>query len=365
MYRYNFKIPMFYNYVSNYDTCDTTTEVKFILKNNIEYKLSIDIINGDFNSSENCDILITDNNDNSLLLSIDSIYADDENYAYDIACKFADKVCCVLTFILHSQNHNFNHFHPKLTYRIKDIFCKESNYERYNKFKSDECRYEDEDGNVTIHISDRISFKESTSNKITSTVNTNLFNSLFEIYKNNEHMSFVLESYYRGLGEIEFISKYYNFFTIIEYIESNFSKYANYKEVFSKNQKDELKKLFASKVAEYITENDEKNLEDRVNSRFGSLLKSITDKTRSEKLCDILHNYFDLYEVEFSTVNFSVTADTMKNFIDVRNSLFHAKRITDKEKNKLNILTNELMVLCTMLISKIISQCELPMLDTE
>lgn len=357
MYRYIFKIPMFYNNVSNYAQ-SSTTEIEFILKNNIEFKLRCSINKGNFNSDENCDILITDNNDNSLLLSIDGIYADNENYAYDMAYKIADRVCYVLTFILNSQNYNFNHFHPKLTYRIRDILCSRNDYENYSKF-------EYVDDAVMIYMTDNIFTRATMNCKIISTINVDLFNSVFRIYGNNKHLSFILESYYRGLGEIEFISKYYNFFTIIEYIETNFSEFADYNEVFSKKQKNELRKLFACKVTEYLTENDKKNLEDRVNSRFGTLIKSITDKTRTEKLCDILHKHFGLSEIKFSTVNFSVDVDTIKNFIDTRNSLFHAKRITEEEeKNKLNKLTNELMVLCTILISKIINQCEPSMEDT-
>jgi len=354
MYKYYFEIPMFYNNVSIFDTNDSITDISFKLEKTIEKRLLININKGDFNSKEICDIIITDNNDNSLLLSIDSIYADDENYSYDMAYKIADKVCCVLTFILHSQNYNFHHFHPKLTYRIRDIVHHKRDYDNYVEYTRKQKRYKD--GNETIHLSDRILLNEHIECKLCSSVNVDSFDELFSKYGSDKHFRFVLESYYRGLGEIEFVSKYYNFFTIIEYVEVKFSKYAEYKDVFYKTQSDELKELFATKIDEFLSGNkDAKNLEDRINSRFGTFLANITDKTRAEKLCDILNNHFDLNEIKFGFVNLSINADTIKNFIDVRNSLFHAKRITEEEESKLNRLTNDLMILCTMLVFKILN----------
>ncbi len=355
MNKYNFSIPLEYNKTSNYDNSEMTSELNFKLDKNIEYKLQLELSKGDFTANEDCYIRLTDK-DNKFILSFDSIYADDESYAYEMATMLIDKVCCVLTFIFQGQNSNFQHFHPKFTYKIKDIICKEEVYIKYKDFISKPNEYMDENGNKTIVITEKISFREHMSDLITLTVKTDLFGRLFCLHGTNTHLSFLLESYYRSLGELEFISKYYNLFTIIEYIETNFKEHSSSKNIFSQTQKKELKKMIEEKIAEYFKE-DNSEIKTRFFNRFSSLIADVTDKTRAQKLCEILNNHFEIYEINETILHFEINEETIKKFIDTRNSLFHAKNITEYEKKELNNLTNKLMALCKTIIELLIRQC--------
>lgn len=354
MKKYLIEIPLKYNRNSNLDRPDSSNDLDLNFDKDINLSWSLTITKGKFELNEKCHIKIYKENE-EFLISMDSLYADNEEYAIDIASNLANKVCYVVTYLVQSQNVNIHYFHPKFSYRTRDIRCKEGAYERYDNF----IKPEKENGDLFLHVSDSISFRDSVHTKMIYSIKTELFDKIFDLMSSNKHLSFVIESYYRALGEIDYISKYYNLFTIIEYIESNFKEKSNAKKMFNKDQKKELVDIATSKLNECFENNEEcddnKVYVRRVSNRFSQILSDSTDKTRTEKLYTIIKEYFKIEKIEDPLFNYEITESKLKKFIDTRNSLFHAKKLSEDDIKQLSTLTNELMVLCKYIIKNIIS----------
>lgn len=346
---------MQYNSESNLDKLNMSSDIALNLDNDITLKLSLNMSKGDFESSESCNIRIS-SSEEKFGIFIDSVYADNEDYAIDVALNISNRICTVLTYIVQSQNPNFNYFHPKFTYRIRDIQCKEDIYQKYqNAIKKS-----NENGNTILVLSERFKITEALQNKMIYKVKSDSFVPLYNLSLSNNHLSFAIESYYRALGDIEFISKYYNLFTIIEYVEVNFRQYTGAVLMFNNRQKADMMDILLEKVNEYLKNKvyEKEEYIDRFKCRISQLISDVTDKTRAEKLVSIIKDYFGILNIEESIIKYDISESKIKEFIDTRNSLFHAKKLNQDDINKLTILTNELMVLCKCIIGKLIEKAE-------
>lgn len=122
-------------------------------------------------------------------------------------------------------------------------------------------------------------------------------------------------------------AKYYHAFTIIEYIENK------YKDIGSQKFIKTDCKNSAELVRGYFLEHNYSE-EDAVLAK-GEVIKSlarITLESRAEKLNFILNNYFDIHSVKYFE-EVEINKEIAKNFIDIRNSLFHGGNQSDLKKN--------------------------------
>ena len=80
------------------------------------------------------------------------------------------------------------------------------------------------------------------------------------------------------------------------------------------------------------------------------IIKTATIESRAEKLSDIIIKKCNVLEVKKGCIKYSINSNKMKEFIDVRNRLFHGKHIEQKEYSNLVQRTNELQELCLLLL---------------
>lgn len=349
MKKYLVKIPLKYNKNSNLDRPDSSNDLELNFNEDINISYPITVKKGEFEGNEKCNIRVYKENENFLIL-IEYLYADNDEYAIDMASKLADKICYTITYLVQSQNSNSHYFHPKFTYRARDIICKEHVYPKHAAF----LKLERENRDIALYLNDLAKMHESVHIKMIHSIDTKAFNQIFDLMYNNKHLAFVVESYYRALGDIDDISKYYNLFTIIEYIEENFKDKSKAKKMFNKKQKEELIDIATNKAMKcFENSQDGDNIErcvERFRNRFSQIISESTDKTRTEKLYTIIKEYFQIEKIDELPFNFEITEPKLKEFINTRNSLFHAKKLSQKDKEQLSVLTNELMALCTHII---------------
>lgn len=354
---YNIRIPLRYNHISNLDRPDFMNELSILFNKEVCFTTDLTITKGNFVSVEKCKGTVNREND-EFIATFESIYADNEEYAIEMAEILVNKVCYVITYLAQSQNTNVHYFHPKFTYRIRDMKCNEVPYDKYDKYITQEENNE----NKVICLHDSVRIKESLSMKVSWTINTEFFNSIFLLLNIDQHLAFIIESYYRALGEGDYISKFYNLFTIIEYIEMNFRDKSNAKQILDKEQKKLITEVISKKLKELLA-NDKKECQEQVYisrlvNRFTQLVSDATDMTRTEKLYTIIRKYFGIEKIDNGTFTYEITESKIKEFIDTRNSLFHAKKLSETQKQQLLTLTNELMLLCGDIIKKLSMRVE-------
>lgn len=353
MKKYLVKIPLKYNKNSNLDRPDSSNDLELNFNEDINISYPITVKEGEFERNEKCNIRVYKENESFLIL-IEYLYADNDEYVIDMTSNLADRICYIITYLVQSQNSNLYYFHPKFTYRARDIICKEQAYPKYDAF----LKHVKENGEIDLYLKDSAKMRESSHIKMICSIDTKAFNQMFDLMYNNKHLAFVVESYYRALGDIDDISKYYNLFTIIEYIEENFKDKSKAKKMFNKKQKKELIDIATNKAMKcFESSQDGDNIEkyvERFRNRFSQIISESTDKTRTEKLYTIINEYLQIEKIDKYSFNFKITESKLKKFINTRNSLFHAKKLSEEDKRQLSVLTNELMVLCTHIIKNII-----------
>ncbi len=141
-----------------------------------------------------------------------------------------------------------------------------------------------------------------------------------ELYDKNPEFKFIMDCYYRALAANDSVTKFYNAFSVIEFIETTFKDEINTSELVAGNvYKDFVDYLDG--FDGFIP--DQKN---RILNRVGNTLKNATLESRAEKLFALMTKYFEIEYVSSGSVEMSVTLESMKELISIRNSLYHSKQ---------------------------------------
>jgi len=87
------------------------------------------------------------------------------------------------------------------------------------------------------------------------------------------------------------------------------------------------------------------DLAHRIKERIKNCLLNSTKETRAEKLCAILNEVFEIYEIKSGVVNNNIDISFIKKIIDLRNSLFHGKKIDENLQDEIKCKSLELILL--------------------
>lgn len=145
--------------------------------------------------------------------SLYNVVANNEHDAFKTICNTMNKIKTVLTFKTQLDNPTRNICHMRINYKPYDIEIK----------PSDSCPAESFRNKMILDI------KQLDLQGFINQVNCNPF------------FGFLLNSYYEALSPTDFRSKFYNAFTIIEYIEYNFKTHIKTNPLISENEYNSLK----------------------------------------------------------------------------------------------------------------------------
>lgn len=178
---------------------------------------------------------------------------------------------------------------------------------------------------------------------ITRELDFSLFEYFYSKMEESESM-LVCETIYRAVSAKNVESRFFQLFTIIEAIET---KYGTDEEISHKILPPEELERFSIKLEANINElGIDDTYRTRLKSRMLQILKGATIETRAEKLADIITRKYNIIEVKKGMVTYQINFQKMKEFIEIRNRLFHGNHPNGESYNVLVQKTNELQELC-------------------
>ncbi|KMT22987.1 hypothetical protein [Clostridium cylindrosporum] len=330
MHKFKLSVPLTYNNISKYNSYASGSSIVFKIQDYVEFNTQYEFERNEEFINEDIKIIL-EGKEEHIYLVIQDIYANDKDEVYNSFKDLINRVCIILTFSMQSKVANTNYFHSKFTYNPSDI-----NIEILDGY---------------LHS---FGYKDTLICTINNRVDNNEFKDLFVSMNKSDSFKFIMEAYYRSFGELEDRSRYYNLFTIIEYIEENYKDKSNSLKLFNKSFTDEVSKVFLEKLSEEYLGFSEDTINDLI-SGFKSYLGKITNKSRAEKLYNIITQYFGIKKVicNFEKKSYEITCEKIRSFINFRNKLFHAKSFTEEELKMLRSITDELMGLCDNIIYKL------------
>ena len=272
-------------------------------------------------------------------LNVSEVIADNRDNAFFYACNVIRKVCKVVTILLQIQNYDHRESCPHITflpYKVK-MLCEES---------LDETMLTEKDGENKIKehlgIHDCIAGIQKTE-----ILDLSSFTKLYCNCDNNNFID-IGDVIYRAVLAQNAESRFFQLFTIIEAIET---KYGLDEEISHKMiQSDKVESVKESLQPLLKSLAKDSDYRSRLNSRFIQIITTATIESRSEKLSNIIIKKYNVLEVKKGVMKYSINSNKMKEFIDLRNKLFHGKQIEPEEYGDLIQKTNELQELCLLLL---------------
>lgn len=342
MYKYFIEVPLEYNKESklnNYGFCNRQI---LELKEPICLKYDCCIQKENFKGNEPLNITIF-SKQNTLIIKFEYIYADSKEYSLELIKPTLNNICYCISFITQYSNTNTHYFDAKFTYNINNINVKEEEYSAYEAYI--------ENGKNTLKLFDSINIEEKLNNTITRKINLENIGKMVDGITKNSKLNYVMECYYKALGNIEYTSKYYNLFIVIEFLETNYSEKINPQYIFSKKEKED----FSINVKEFLENNLKKDTEimKRISSRINQIILNATLENRQKKLYRIITEYLGIDSFSNSGKIVKITEQFVKTLIKLRNELFHSKKISEDEENSFKDITNQLIILCGEIINKL------------
>lgn len=277
-------------------------------------------------------------------LSISNIIAKSDEQAFKIACEIADKMCRGLVLKIQSENYENLENHPCL-------ICIPHNMKMVNKGEYNSSTVVKK-SNGNIHVHDGLILREKLS--ISSSIGLDLKD--LEEYYNNIDRGKILkvgDSIYRAVLSRNIRGRFFQLFTIIEAIEAKYGKDKDIAHpiIPDKEVKYKFNEILTNHLDEFLLDKVPSDSKKSLLNRITNLVTNATIEPRKTKLMRILIDKLNISKVKKGLMNYEITEEKMKKFIDTRNSLFHGGE-SELNENELVQLTNELQELCLEILKK-------------
>jgi len=297
---YEINVPLSLESKSNFDKHDfnSLVELEFEFKNtfeNFEYQLV--------------------GKDKNYIVIISNLLAENQQKCIDKVVIFLKSLMPTCSLIIQSKNSNQHYTHIKLNYIISQIkITKQTPFVKEEVYGS----------NQVIKLSDQITMKYHMQMTSIISVDFNGLNQLIKHYFDDKEFKHILDFYYRALSATDSVTKYYNAFTVIEFIETTFSKDIETNLLIKK----ESLELMLSTLERGDAANQE-----RIINRIRSTLSSATLESRREKFVSIIKEVFNIETLSNGAVSLVIDDDFAKETIAIRNSLFHGKKLSSENED--------------------------------
>lgn len=317
MTNYSVKVPLIVEFVSSYNKYDFKAGYKI----EIDHNLNI----------FGCDLCVKSEKGNYTLF-IENINEENEENLLKKVEKILYFVSRGLSILIQEQNEFQHYGHARINWEI-------------NKIEIDP-----RDSFVSDSVGMTVTFKPDT---------LELQNYLNKILS-NEKLQFIIDCNYNSIAPLDIKSKFYNAFSIIEYIEENYKNDISTTPLINKCLYKEIENILKKVLIESknVQFTDKKELNDyiaRILNIFSSKFKNATFQTREEKLLLIINEKFKIFDVEITPRKFQVNKEFVKSIIKTRNNFFHAKKYSTEELKSFKDITDQLIVLNTKIINKLLN----------
>ena len=279
-------------------------------------------------------------------VNIKGLVGETDNKALIKAYDILEFVCRAITIILQMQNYDNREFQPNVSFKKSEVeivsakLLMDNNGVIRKKIEN----------NIYLNVNEQISVHDGIAGMgISQGLDLSKVDLLYKSYFIGRITGFYIDTIFRALRSRDVESKYFTLFTIIERVETTFQKDDDLaKLLFNIEQQKSLLAKLKPQIAEMLS--DDNQLSQRVYNRLSQIITTSTIKTRTEKLCAILNDKFNIHDVCKGLMKFNVDNQKVKHFIDTRNGLFHGKNVEKNSHNELAQLTNELLELCLKIL---------------
>lgn len=295
---------MFMEYISDYD------------KHNFYYESGIEIDTDIVIKSSICHIK---SKDDSINIRISDIEAENEDDAFKKVENIIHEIKIVLSHVIQKQNQNQHYGHIRLNNKKKEISILPRDY----------------------------SISENVGIKLTQIIKKDTIQEYFDAALNNSDLRFVLNSYHNSVGPYDLRSKFFNAFTIIEFIEKKYSDSLNVTPLLPLELLDNIKNHISDTLKEKEVQQE---IISRTVSRVNEFFINATFESRKKKLLLILKDIFKIDSITYITKEIQIDEQLCDVLIKYRNNLFHGnkKEIDNLElKEKLE----KLILICERVVS--------------
>lgn len=330
-YEYSATVYIDYN---RYDIhgMDKSSSMVFKLQEPIKLHLDESLCKKEHNISQALEIIIDNagdiNTDDRYKVSMSFIDAEDKRDARNKTASVAEYICGSMDLFLAVNNHNAHNYQPRTFFEKSEI-----------ELKEEYTRKTEDSGVVTFASSIEVGLQTT----LFFTIPTDGFDKYYYAYLNDEPRM-LIDTYRKALGIKDVESKYFNLFTIIEYIETRYRCYNKEQLLFTKDER----KQILENIQDWVYTRNE-----NVRGSLHQCLSRLTDINRAEKLNNILF-YLQIPAKTEGIYTYDVATEQMKEFIEQRNKLYHAS--DNLASGRLEKLTIQLMDLCLKIIKAIIDK---------
>lgn len=346
MKKYICKVPLKYRNTININKIDYKQGYKLKIDRKCLYLISLQINKMSFKSEETVTINILSNEDEDLIyLEFDALYADSKNDAVQILQELLDKLLPSLTFKLNCLNDNKHAVQYKLTYDIIQTEWKEVNYKKFEEY------LKTVNGGNTFR--DFLNMEDKVSMQVLHNVKVDNYDIVFNSYNRNPFIKQIIDCYTRAMGDTDYISKYFNLFTIIEALETYYRKSVDEK-LLTDNEIKSLLDYMRNASLEF----KESPINDNIIKRIEDTLNRITTKPRGKKLLTIFNDLLRINRIDVLGNKIEINSKFVSRIIKQRNTLFHAKKLDDNELDQLRTLVIYLFILCEQIINNLINELD-------
>ena len=264
-----------------------------------------------------------ENRPGGLLMTVTEIEARDRADAATLAAEDFGVVAAALSMDLQGQHLNSHYGHPRFAWRSRDIQIE------------------------SIVRPAGINLEASVATKTLLHFTPSRTQSLIAMQLERSIFRFLLNCYYSALAPTEPRSKFYNAFTIIEFVEANFVRRIATSALVSPELLTEL----GTSVEETLERSGvTAEASSRIRNRSLGPLQSATMESRASKLAQILNSVLGVRALKYVGLDFAVDTGFAKSLINARNRLFHAGEASGEIKTLADklILTAEQVLITAM-----------------
>ena len=346
LFKFSVRIPLIYNYYALYDAIpDSEFRVEYDapLQWTVEEQIAAEGMVFPHQISVRVKNVYSDRSksqmpDARLECSVSGVVAENKEQALNILSGYINRLCKRLTFNFNIHNCNRHLYQPRVEADWGSAAWKKEQYGGYLEKLRDR-----EDGAMQIpsYWYGECSVYSTSCVKIKA----NELDAQSWLQPLGEVQGFLMDEYYAALGSETVKSKFFHLFAIIEFVEHNYKQYQGTEEWFTREEMEWLERSLNEvwKEKECSFSKAQKN---KLREILMSKVAEATKIGRAGKLLNIL-NQMGIYELKIMHETVAIDKKKLQHLIDLRNKTFHGE---ENEIGEYKKAVEFLLYLCEAII---------------
>ena len=324
LFKFSVQIPLIYNYYALYDAIpDSEFRVEYDapLQWTVEKQIAAEGMVFPHQISIQVKNVYSDRSksqmpDARLECSVSGVVAENKEQALNLLSGYINRLCKRLTFDFNMHNCNRHLYQPRVEADWGSAKWSKVQYQVYLDWLHDR---EDDTMQIPNYLYGECSVYSTSCVKI----KTQELDAQSWLRSLGEVQGFLMDEYYAALGSETVKSKFFHLFAIIEFVEHNYKQYQGTEEWFTHEELERLEQSLDAvwKEKECSFSKAQKN---KLREILMSKVAEATKIGRAGKLLNIL-NQMGIYELKIMHETVAIDKKKLQQLIDLRNKTFHGE----------------------------------------